>query len=712
MPEVTPGKIWQEGETVTIPKLNETANPLVAFTDEDKADLAEAVLAGASGINWFQNPDLRSWTLGTTVALGVETWTERADAWEAYATYTDGVGAGTGASPSPTTHIVYARVDDVVHTNVLYAAQFTGETNGASVRFGQKLSGQVAAGMLENKATITVEVENKTGASQVVTVIFESCNSFENYGATTERYSAPLGTLANNTRATYTHTIDLSAAASQVRKGGRLFIKMPGLNGGSKQWIFYYAKLEPGETASARRIERDPIQKDASSAGSSDAREFLRNGDFSQWLTDSATCAEDLDTFVAEAWGVVPADGSDAAYARVVDSPDTKTLYAARITGAASVSTTVDFVQDIPRPIAAELRGTVVFAISIYNGTGVAFVPDFRLDTCDAENSVARTNRIGQPLDLCADGAWTRVQWSFNGSTATNLANGARLGIRIPSGSLNAGGKSVRFAQASLRYGSEAATFAPEPVRAPTPNARPTAADIRGLRISKDSDTTIAVAAGAFVAQHADGGLLPVHSLSTTIDITTTGADGLDAGTATLEKWYHIYLIANGEQSAALLHREDDADGPLTLPTGYQWAAGPVGAVRLDASAHVPPFVQTGQWCIIFPKTIRDAVPGTQDILEQVTVADVDIGVPMLADGIMGTLGVSNNIACRVAIAPMATNLGRQQISQAAAGAAWNEFNGGAAPFNMPIVAPQEVYVMADTTTMKICVSVTGFHIP
>lgn len=81
-----------------------------------------------------------------------------------------------------------------------------------------------------------------------------------------------------------------------------------------------------------------------------------------------------------------------------------------------------------------------------------------------------------------------------------------------------------------------------------------------------------------------------------TIDCTTVGANGLDAGSLATNTWYHAYAIAKADGTVALL-ASTSVSSP-TMPSGYTLLRR-IGSFKTDGSSHVKAFTQTGdvfQW--------------------------------------------------------------------------------------------------------------------
>ena len=83
--------------------------------------------------------------------------------------------------------------------------------------------------------------------------------------------------------------------------------------------------------------------------------------------------------------------------------------------------------------------------------------------------------------------------------------------------------------------------------------------------------------------------LQPVPSTNT-INLGTTGANGLDTGTVAASQWYYIFLISNGSAFAALASL---AQFPA-LPSGYTYAYR-AGAMQTDGSGNLYRTIQRGK---------------------------------------------------------------------------------------------------------------------
>ena len=193
---------------------------------------------------------------------------------------------------------------------------------------------------------------------------------------------------------------------------------------------------------------------------------IIVNGNFDIWQRSdgssvtSTTTFNVLTSFCADRIFVLPA-GASVTQARSTTVPNTKSRYSLAVTGAASV-TTVDIGQRIRAQVVnTRILQSLVFSAYVRNESGAAFSPTLRIGTPGAADDFTTvTNRLDTTLQSCADSAWTRVYYVFDPSAYTNIANGAEVVLRVPSGSL-VSGDVVRVAQMDLRPGTALGAFIP-----------------------------------------------------------------------------------------------------------------------------------------------------------------------------------------------------------------------------------------------------------
>jgi hypothetical protein len=705
MPLTTAGHTWIDGETVTYAKLRAAATPVVTITDADVTAIAEDLSASAAGINYFVNSDLRTWT-AATVSLPAS-WTLTAAGWYAKGTY----------SPSVSTGMTVQRSGDAVHDHVIYCASITGESNGTIASIGQRLSSFVAAAMLEDGATIQIEVENKTGSSQTATLVWDTCDAQDDFSATTQQTTVSLGTVLANERKTLSATLDLTSFKTATRRGGILSVQLPGLNSGSKEWRVYYSRLEPGQFASPRRIERDGVEADSTTT--SDLINYFDNPLFARWLGSgsgsSMTATEAVDSYFAERWGILSSAGTPNLARGVngvglVTSPDSRSTYVLQITGDAPVVGVVDLFQDLYRYAAGHvLADTMNISWWVWNGTGASFTPQLRIDTPNAgipANGTPRTNQLAQSMQACGNNAWTRVTLSITPSSYTRFANGARISLRIPAGSLDSTAKSVRVTQAQFVRGSAPVTFT-----APLPEhggpAASTARTAEGLVIKMPTTTTIQVTCTAAICAAPDGSTVRVTNVDSTIDIALGGY--------TNGQWYLVRLTADeaGRPTAQAYLETTGAANPA-VATGNVWRSGVIGAFYYTGGAVVE-FSQRGNYVVTLQNAIAFTTSASANTYQQVAVASgLEFSCPAIAIGLRGSFGPSATaIASRTALAASASGLGAVYfVAGSNSTTAMEGFIGGAAPFHMPLGASRELWIKTGIASIACRVATTGFDLP
>lgn len=107
-------------------------------------------------------------------------------------------------------------------------------------------------------------------------------------------------------------------------------------------------------------------------------------------------------------------------------------------------------------------------------------------------------------------------------------------------------------------------------------------------------NTQVDVTATEVVLVTSGGGQMTKASYGTcTINLSTTGAGGLDAGSITTSTWYHVYAIGQATGGTVSCLASTSATAP-TMPTGYAYFLR-LGAVRTDGSSALYRTMQKGR---------------------------------------------------------------------------------------------------------------------
>ena len=107
----------------------------------------------------------------------------------------------------------------------------------------------------------------------------------------------------------------------------------------------------------------------------------------------------------------------------------------------------------------------------------------------------------------------------------------------------------------------------------------PPPASFKNLSIKVATNTTVAIAADYVTTT--DGTVFQTTALSATLNMATTGANGLDTGSIAQATWYAVFAISKSDGTTATL-ASTSATSP-TMPTGYTCKAR-IGWVRAATS--------------------------------------------------------------------------------------------------------------------------------
>lgn len=164
----------------------------------------------------------------------------------------------------------------------------------------------------------------------------------------------------------------------------------------------------------------------------------------------------------------------------------------------------------------------------------------------------------------------------------------------------------LTIVQGNILYGSAAGTLsvlAPgtsgQYLKTQGASANPVWATISGSYEDKKNLAIIVNATNPIYQIDIDADYLMVEdqalsSVNLTVDITTSGANGLDTGTEASSTWYSIWVIYNPTTSTTAGLLSTSATAP-TMPSGYTKKRR-VGWVRNDASSNFLKFYQIGDW--------------------------------------------------------------------------------------------------------------------
>lgn len=149
----------------------------------------------------------------------------------------------------------------------------------------------------------------------------------------------------------------------------------------------------------------------------------------------------------------------------------------------------------------------------------------------------------------------------------------------------------------------------------------------KGLTVNNNSgvpSTKVDITAGYTVLATTGGTPKFLASVSVTIDLTTTGANGMDTGARPTSNWVYLYIINNGSATAGLATATSPSSGlPSPFPGGYANYMY-VGAMFCDGSQNLLRSKQKGR-------------------ISQYTVvaASNTAAMPLLGNGVVGTYSLT-----------------------------------------------------------------------
>ena len=118
--------------------------------------------------------------------------------------------------------------------------------------------------------------------------------------------------------------------------------------------------------------------------------------------------------------------------------------------------------------------------------------------------------------------------------------------------------------------------------RAASPPGAGALAGANTLVITNNQAQQVTVTFNSAVLVNSSGYPIFSGSQTLTINMSTTGANGLDTGSQAANTWYYVYAISNGSTVAGIVSAVAPPTGPA-LPAGYTFVAY-LGAVRGGAS--------------------------------------------------------------------------------------------------------------------------------
>lgn len=188
------------------------------------------------------------------------------------------------------------------------------------------------------------------------------------------------------------------------------------------------------------------------------------------------------------------------------------------------------------------------------------------------------------------------------------------------------------------------------------------------------------------------GDVSKVSSVNLTVDITASGADGLDTSTEANSTWYHLWVIYNGSTTAGLL--STSATAP-TMPGGYTYK-GYVGAIYNTSGGDFIILRQVGYYAT--GTIITDVSAGSAGSWTSFTIR-----VPTTAKSWFGNARVAATTGGICYISPGSTGYGYRSIGSATTAV---PINGSA---DIPIFTAQTLWYQVVGTGVTASIDTIGW---
>lgn len=724
---ITPGyTIGSANEPITHTKLNALGNPVGALDPQSVgaehvviSEIQSALGSGAAGENFLFNPAF-AWPLWRsagplTCPNGLKT--TLAEYW---------IVIPTGA----------AVTQERSMTGPAAATLSSLQVNGAAGLTGLDISQELAAHIgarLNRDFTVSLWLYNATGSALSPTLRIETADALNNFTSVTYRWGQTSATSAATSAWTKLTWTVPGATLGSLANGVRVTLRVPttNMNLTSRHIRVADVKLEWGAQASEFVPPLDlPLV-----TGSGDATlNYFPTSSMAEesWLFagQSLTTTAEAYNYAVMDWFVRPTGGQPV-ISRGLTNGSGRNQGCMVVTGATSTNAVVVGTV-IPADKAAQAGREMTISAYIYNGTGATVTPTLTVETPSTANgfgfTVGLTTALNVALAACPSSAWTRVSYTVNVETLTNYVNGLRIGFNFASGTLDAGGKSIRFADPQFRPGASAAAVEAARYEAGAGLLLPGMQ--QGLTIQAVGGSASFTVNVRYLALEDAAGRVrmfrrPSSASAVTVNLGSVGPLGTDDTTIAPSAYFAIWAIA-GESGLSFVASANFNAPVLTsnvftqggfvyrqlIGAGYN-NTGNVDMMRQDG--YETNFQAGNPSAPVFTLTQGLAYNST-----------ALTGLPLKVKTIWGTVGATTASSnCRFTISPCGTTptgggigtagIGEQIFDIGYAGAIYKTY-AAAAPFRIQVPldngTSKLIYaVMSSATTPNAVMTVSGFSI-
>lgn len=218
-----------------------------------------------------------------------------------------------------------------------------------------------------------------------------------------------------------------------------------------------------------------------------------------------------------------------------------------------------------------------------------------------------------------------------------------------------------------------------------------------------NSNFQMDIDAAALLLRDSNRNVALAESVDLTVDITASGANGLDTGSETSNTWYYLWVIYNPSTGTVAGLISLSATAP-SLPSGFTYK-GLVGAVRNNGSSdfgnvsQVGPSVSSGSFSVINAGNNLS-----------ITQVDISSAIPSIAKRVSGWGSAKKGGAGIGSTWILVASDSNETSQQLMGGMSENNVAGGYAPFDIAVVIPQTFYYRVNASGRDGDVRVTGWR--
>lgn len=232
----------------------------------------------------------------------------------------------------------------------------------------------------------------------------------------------------------------------------------------------------------------------------------------------------------------------------------------------------------------------------------------------------------------------------------------------------------------------------------------------RNITASRPTAATIDIDADELLLKDSNGGAFLASSVNLTLDITASGANGLDTGAEAGNTWYYGWVIAKPDGTVAgLLSASSSAP---TLPSGYTFKAL-VTAARNDGSSNFLSYRQRGEWC--YYEAANAVVSGSANATTEQTVSVSSYVPPNGGSFTINGFSEFNSTASPISLQVKVRFISGSDYFKLAVNVAGSSQGNESASITMPNVSQQFIWLATNNTNVSsasISFTVLAFSLP